>query len=120
MKLSLTILGRPIAKKNSKRLITVRGRVIPISSKAFMQFEHDALMQLLPYRKYKFDKPVTIDYEFFIQGKYHVDVDNLISSLNDIVQKSGILVDDDLIYKGTFIKRGGSSGWSTKIRISDE
>ena len=119
MTVSFTITGRPISKKNSKQLIRVGGRIVPISSKAYLRFEKDALMQLLPYRKYRFNRTIKVEYHFYIQGKYHVDGDNLMAGINDILQKSGIILDDDLIIEGCFKKYGGSAGWSTKISISD-
>lgn len=93
--------------------------MIPISSKAYIKFEKDALEQLLSQKQVKFDNFITVDYAFYIQGKYHVDVDNLIAGINDILEKSGIIKNDDNIVSGCFKKIGGSAGWSTKITIRE-
>lgn len=113
---NIVINGRPISKKNSKQIYKVGGRTIVASSKAYKKFESDALNQL-GESKNTIVNLCTVDYTFYIKGKYHVDLDNLIAGINDILQKAKIIKDDDLISTINARKIGGCGGWSTKISI---
>lgn len=119
MKMELVISGRPISKKNHMQFRIAGGRRFITTSTAYKKFERNALFQLMAIKKKLFTKPVSVTYQFYIQGKYHVDFDNLIAGINDILQKANILVDDDLIVKGSFEKIGGCAGWSTKLSIEE-
>ena len=114
----ITILGRPISKKNSKRVF-MRGRFpVVLPSEAYGKFKVSALEQLRKYEE-KHHKEVDVSYTFYFKGKMHSDVDNAIASINDLLQDSGILDDDKLITSGTFVVYRGQKDWKTEIDIVD-
>jgi len=115
---TITVTGRPISKKNSKRIITVRGRPILISSKAYLLFEKSALWQLKAYKE-RHQGPVEVHYVFEMKGKMDTDFDNLISGLNDVLEKAGIIDNDKNIQFGSFAKYHGFKDWRTLIKIED-
>lgn len=111
----ITIIGRPISKKNSKQLIPVRGRTIMIPSKAYNQFRKDALKQIIPNGQIA--DPYYVRYEFQMKGKLDTDIDNMIAGINDILQEAGVFKDDKLIKKIEAVKVGGYDDWKTIIEI---
>lgn len=119
--IQLRILGRVISKKNNRNLFMRNGRQMNLPNKAYKAFEESALQQL------KFNTmttptittPVWVAYEFNIKGKLDIDIDNAMASINDILQKSGIIEDDAQIVQGSFIKRRGQKDWETKISINE-
>ena len=88
-------------------------------SKTWTKFVEDAGYQLLAQKHHLVVSFCKIDYTFYIKGKYHVDLDNLIVSINDLLQDVNILKDDDLVMEITAKKIGGCGGWSTKISIEE-
>ena len=91
-----------------------------IPSEAYAKFEKEALYEIrgqIPLGFKTFEQKVHVDYKFTIKGNYHVDVDNLVSGVNDILQKGGILLDDDLIVDGCFSKESGGAEWNTEIVV---
>lgn len=112
----ITILGRPISKKNTKQVF-MRGRFpVVISSKAYLKFEKNALDQLKKVRE-KYVGDVDVSYTLNYKGKLWTDADNAIAGLNDILQKSEIIIDDKQIVSGTFIVNKGCKDWSSVIEI---
>lgn len=114
-----TITGRPISKKNSRRIIQAGGRPRVIPSKAYVKFHVNALEQLMTQRKRPpFTGPVYVKYTFHIKGKYRVDVDNLMSSINDCLEDAYIIENDNQIVTGEFHKIGRADDWHTEITIA--
>ena len=114
----ITILGRPISKKNSKRVF-MRGRYpVVISSEAYTKFERSALEQLKKTKE-KHNRDVDVVYLLYYKGKLFTDADNAIAGLNDILQKSGIIKDDKQIKSGTFRVITGEKDWKSEIDIND-
>ena len=109
---TITIVGRPISKKNSKRAF----RHVVLPSVAYVRFEKDALQQLKAVKKH-YSGDLDVSYSFTYKGKLWTDCDNAIAGLNDILQKSGIIDDDKQIKSGTFIVTTGKD-WLTEIIIS--
>lgn len=113
----ITILGRPISKKNSKSVF-MRGRYpVVLSSKAYLKFEKNALEQLKKCKE-RYTRNVDVSYTLNYKGLLWTDADNSIAGLNDILQKSGILLDDKQITSGTFIVNTGCKEWSSQIEIT--
>ncbi len=118
--MKINITGRPIVKKNRMQIVYAGGRPRPIPSKAYKRFENDAIPQIIEQTLgKKFRGSIELDVKFYIKGKYHVDLDNLISSICDVLQASGTIVDDDLITAITATKVGNCSDWLTEIGIRD-
>lgn len=108
----ITIMGRPISKKNNKRAF----RHVVLSSVAFLKFEKSALEQLKTQME-RYGGDVDVSYVFTYKGKLWTDADNAIAGINDILQKAGVLEDDKQIKSGTFIVHSGKD-WKTEISIS--
>lgn len=116
-----TITGRIPSKKNSKQIFVNRktgGRFIT-SSRAWKNFENGAIWELKSQFKkrnpYKGD--LYIDYTFLMKGKGATDVDNLMSGVNDLLQKAGVIEDDKNILSGSFRKIVGQPEYFTEVSI---
>jgi Holliday junction resolvase RusA-like endonuclease len=112
---TITIYGRPISKKNSKQVINIKGRLIPISSKAYRQFEKDALKQMVSVKQVA--SPYMVRYVFHMKGRMDADIDNLIAGINDILQEAGWINDDKNIRAIDAIKIPLCDEWKTVISI---
>ena len=117
--ITLIIEGRPISKKNSRRWIWRGGKQFSVPSAAYEKYKGSAIKQIDKQKKIQFDEAVEVHCDFYIQGKYKVDGDNLLSSIFDILEDAGIIEDDGMILKGSFTKYPGSGGWGTKIKIME-
>lgn len=114
----MKIRGRVASKKNAKRLIRSRGRIIPISSKAWMAFEKSALEQLgYLGEAIKLKPPYKIDYEFYMRGKGATDLDNMIAGINDILEKGGLIGNDKHVHEIQATKYLDSKEYETVVRI---
>ena len=118
----LKIVGRPISKKNSKRWIIRGGKRFLVPSEAYSNFEEHATYQIKDQLRQEprpiFSGKVHVNYEFRMKGLIRADVDNLVSGINDILKKAGVIVDDNLITDGCFRKISGCKEWETTIKIS--
>lgn len=91
--MNIVILGQVPPKKNSKQLFMRGGRPMMVSSKAYLEWEKDALSQLKAF-KGQADEKVTIAYQFYVKDLRARDLDNMIASVNDALIKAGLLKDD--------------------------
>ena len=90
--IKMTIPGDPRTKKNSIRLIRQNGRVIPIPSKQYRQFENEAGQYLQPLG---IDEPVNLRCTYYMKTRRRVDLVNLLSATMDILVHYRVLVDDN-------------------------
>lgn len=102
-KISITfeIPYRIIAKKNSKQVVRNNGRTFVISSKAYREFE-EVTTELLGYTVAprlgaQLKPPYTCAYDIYFKGAYEADLDNLIASINDCMEKAGLIENDKYI-----------------------
>lgn len=117
------LLGRVASKKNSKRLVRLKsGRVIPISSKAWMEFAKTAIKEVKSL--YNSNEPIKapyyIEYVFHLKGKGRVDLDNMIAGINDILQEAGVISDDNEVVRIKATKVLGFPDYMTYICINPE
>ncbi|MFA5768337.1 MAG: RusA family crossover junction endodeoxyribonuclease [Bacteroidales bacterium] len=116
MKLILT--RRVISKKNSKQWIMRGRRRFLVPSVAYERYLAEATIELKPQLKEKFaDQPVRVHCDFFIQGKYRVDGDNLFTSILDTLQYIGAINDDQNVMAGSWEKYPGVAAFGTHIYI---
>lgn len=115
----ITLLGRPISKKNSKNIGVNKytKRIFFTSSNAWKKFETYALEQLLEYKRCRFYGSVFISYEFYYKGKLSVDVENAIAGINDVLELSGIIENDKFVEEGSFKLHRGCPDWKSEITI---
>lgn len=91
-----TIRGTPITKKNSARIILVRGKPRIIPSKQFAEYEKAALYQLLPKRPTDpINYPVNVKCVYYMPTARKVDLVNLLEATLDILVDARILADDN-------------------------
>jgi Holliday junction resolvase RusA-like endonuclease len=117
--MELTINGKIPSKKNSKQISFNRrtGKRFVRSSDRYLAWQTDILYEIkcLPAKRY-FDGPIKIEYLFEVKKGNRSDVDNMIATINDILQESSIIENDLLIMEGYF-KVVHKKEYSTTIKI---
>ena len=94
--LQYTINGEPRTKKNSQRIFYRKGQVPFIApSKAYKEYERQALWQLRPRPRQPIQKPVAVKCVFYMKTKRKVDLVNLLEAVCDILVTGNILADDN-------------------------
>ena len=89
-----TIYATVRSKKNSRRVGVNRGRVFSIPSKAYESFKEEALQELMGQKPKDLVPPYSVYYRFYTKGKRTIDLDNAITSINDVLQEARIIGDD--------------------------
>ncbi len=132
--MTVTILGRPFSKKNSRRIFGSGAFKRNLPSKAYEGFEKEAINQLIRLgltklsgfdekRRPIYKSPVAIsnkcaiNYTFHLRGAGNQDGDNIQSGINDILQKAGILLNDRQMRKWSAEIIEGSKEWYTEVEI---
>jgi Holliday junction resolvase RusA-like endonuclease len=105
---------RVASKKNSRRNF---GHV-SLPSKAYTNFHSLVAEYLLPYRNLKISTYFGIVIIYRIKGKYHQDVDNVLSSVLDCLQDYGVITDDDLCVTADITKIANNKKWNCAITIN--
>lgn len=119
MTLHLKISDRVIVKKNSKRFFFRGKKPVIIPSKAYERFKNFAIAEIMGQRyTVKFTGQVHISYTFYIKGKMDADIDNLIASINDVLQDASVLEDDRLVTSIEAKKIMGCRNFETEISIT--
>lgn len=114
MKKEYILNTRVISKKNNRR----NYGHISLPSEAFVAFQNEALYQLKPLPDEPlFTDPVKISLFFELKGKLDSDIDNLETSVFDVLQEARILKDDKLVWDVVKSKRGGFKDFKTLIVI---
>lgn len=94
--MKLCIEGTPVTKKNSSRIILVRGKPRIIPSKQFVEYEKAALYQLMSVRpRTAVDHPVNVKCVYYMPTARKVDLVNLLEATMDILVDARILADDN-------------------------
>lgn len=93
--MTLTLLGDPRTKKNSQRLITVNGRHIPLTSKAYAEYRADCLKQITGVRRLNISFPVNVKVLYYMRTRRKVDLLNLLEATCDILVDAHVLLDDN-------------------------
>jgi crossover junction endodeoxyribonuclease RusA len=115
----ITIKGRVISKKNSKQVVRTGGRPYIISSKAYQAFEKEAVKQIKrQFRGNPYEGPVDVCYSFFMKGRLDTDISNMIGSIDDILEKAGVIENDRNIVSMSAVKEAGHEGWLTEVEIT--
>lgn len=90
----LVIEGSVPPKKNSRQLFVKNGRMINVPSSRYKEWETAALWQLKgkqPVTEY----PIALNIIFTVKDKRSRDLDNMLASVMDCLQKAGIIESDD-------------------------
>jgi len=97
MGLTFTITGRPITKKNSQQIFREgEGRPFIMQSKAYRRFEKEALWQLGGQRRpvKPIENKVDICVSYYMPDRRQPDLIGLLQATSDILEKSGIIIND--------------------------
>lgn len=86
----ITIHGQTPAQKNGKSVgVTKTGRTFVASNKRVKDWQKEAIKEL-EMQDVKFrGSRLRIDYKFYVKDNVQRDTDNMISSVNDILQVAG-------------------------------
>lgn len=87
--MKLTILGQAPSQKNSKTVGRNRytGKIFVTSNSRVKSWQQSALSQLRDF-DHKFKGRVQIDYMFYVKDNVQRDTDNMIASVNDVLQEA--------------------------------
>ena len=108
---------RILVKKNSKRIFYRNGRMMVLPSKGYSASAESIMWDFKESAKGRsFDCDVVIEYVFFTK-KVKVDIDNLMASVNDMLQEVGVISDDSNVVAGTFQKVVGGNRWGCVLTI---
>ena len=91
--MQFTIKAEPRTKKNSQKLIMVKGRPMIIPSKQFTEYQNIAGW-FVPKNE-KIDYPVNIRCYFFMKTRRKCDLTNLLEAIDDILVHYGVIADDN-------------------------
>lgn len=85
--MNITILGQTPSQKNGKQIVKNRstGNMFIMSNSRVKTWQADAIEQLKEV-DFKFNGRVQIDYMFYVKDKVQRDLDNMIASVNDVLQ----------------------------------
>ena len=92
--MNIVINIKPVTKKNSQRIIIVRGRPMIIPSKLYKDYEKNCSAYLKPLET-PIDYPINLKCLFFMSTKRKIDLCNLQEAICDILVHYGILADDN-------------------------
>lgn len=107
--MTIILKGRVISKKNNR--IASNNRYFT-TSKRYKEWENEALWQL---KGKKLTSQTDIQIVFHMKGKLDADLDNLVTSTLDVLQKSGVLENDKTITHIDAYKVPGNEDWWTEI-----
>ena len=94
--LYLTIYGAPRTKKNSQQIVKVGGHYRIVQSKAYREYEKDAVRQIEEAHKtWHIDYPCNVQCIFYRPTRIRCDLTNLLEAIDDILVKAGVLQDDN-------------------------
>lgn len=97
-----TILGRPIVKKNTQRVVGYGRRKHVIYSKKFLEWQSvaNATIQRRAGVTLLITEPIEAEFKFYFKNRAaEADVSNLIEGPQDVLKKTGIISDDKLIMR---------------------
>ncbi len=97
--IKFTIPIAPRTKKNSQRIVIVKGRPMIIPSELYKQYEKDCKEHLPDIRK-TIDYPINLKCVYYMPTRRRVDLVNLLEATCDMLVHYGILQDDksDIVY----------------------
>lgn len=90
----ITIPLPPVTKKNSQRIVLVRGRPMILPSQKYKEYEQAALPALLLHRK-GYTGPLNLRCLYYMPTRRRVDMCNLLEATCDLLVHHGVLSDDN-------------------------
>lgn len=115
----IRLLGRVPSKKNARRIFANHGHVISLPSVGYEKYKHECLQAIasLPVTT-MVAPPYTITIDFMLKGKGNSDIDNMTSSIFDILQDARVLDDDKNVLELIAHKHIGCEEYETTVLIA--
>lgn len=91
------IPGRPIVKKNTKRVFKKHGRTVVVYTDRYLEWEESAqaYMKQAHLGKGAIDAPLEMRIKFYLKNRAALpDLSNLIEGPADVLKEAGVIVDD--------------------------
>ena len=105
----MILLGNPVTKKNSQRLVTIGGHPRILQSKRFLEYQASCLEQIR--YMYRDLQPVregsTMVCVYHRQDNRRCDLSNLMEATQDILVEAGVLPDDGHKYLRRIVAQWG-------------
>lgn len=126
MKAELIIKGRPITKKNHQQVVAAKtktGKTFhrPIQSESYRNYETDCLWQLKTYRGPKFEGKIKLTCVYWMQDRRGwPDLVGLIQATQDILQKAGLIRDDQDVISLDGSRIAGLDKYNPRVEIEIE
>ena len=93
---TLVFPGQTIVKKNSQRVVRFGNHSSIRPSAAYDKWEKATMLNItVTHREAILDYPVYIHYKFYRKDRRKFDLSNMCEGINDLMQKCGVIVDDD-------------------------
>lgn len=92
--LKITIPIEPVTKKNSQRIIIVRGRPMILPSAKYAAYEK-ACALYIHSKGEPISTPVNVKCVYYMPTRRRVDITNLMEATHDILVQYGVLEDDN-------------------------
>lgn len=112
-KLPVPKSNRYIRRKNGK--VFKPPRVVNWEARALWELKHQ-------YRGEPIDYEISVDIVLVLPNRRKRDIDNMLKSLWDVMEKAGVIKNDNLIYEVRTVKKieKGKEGVFIRIRKFDE
>lgn len=94
--MKIVIKGNIPAQKNNKQIYVNRatGKPFVASNSNVTEWKKDALWQLKQYDLVVTEYPVSMTIVFYVKDNRRKDMDNMLTSIQDVLVKAGIIEDD--------------------------
>ena len=92
--LRITIPLPPVTKKNSQRIVIVRGRPMILPSQKYKDYEQACALYVRPLKE-PISFGVNVKCIYYMPTRRRVDLTNLLEATHDMLVKHGVLADDN-------------------------
>lgn len=116
-----TIEGRVISKKNNWMPLRRGNRIMSVPHSRWKKFEREQLPDLKKQkgRRKTLKQNIFVDMTFLMKGKGASDLDNMVTSVLDLLQKAEIIADDKEVIYLTARKIADQPEYMTEIALSE-
>lgn len=93
--MEIILHGRPYTKKNSNRIIYIKGKPRIVPSDNYKKYEKDCIRQITGVHRKKIDYPINLKVLYYMPTRHRVDLVNLLEATCDILVRANVLEDDN-------------------------
>ena len=107
--MKIVIPGEVICKKNNLAAIPIGGRCRVIPMTKYTKYEKEAVRTIINcgHKPWTGISPVIVDTFFYLKTMLKFDFDNMQATVNDVLVKANIVIDDDMVHVIPAIKDHG-------------